>query len=176
MHKKGFSLIELLISLIAISCIMAAMAPIISKKMSSNNIVISQQSMDAINTSTKGQNIEEFLQMLKDCKLNQDKTKLICEVAISQKKQKNNNSKEIEEKTNVIYSPRRDKIRFKTASDSGYKTTSITEEPINQDSQVQFNSQSFNEFNDIVKELFEKSELEIPIEDNNLVIDDYKRY
>ena len=39
-HKKGFSLIELMISLITISCITAAFTPIVTKKLKNSDVTV----------------------------------------------------------------------------------------------------------------------------------------
>ena len=49
-NKKAFSLIELMISLITISCIVAAFMPVISKKLSSSNVTISGNNISDITT------------------------------------------------------------------------------------------------------------------------------
>ena len=49
-YKKAFSLIELMISLITISCIVAAFTPVITKKMKNSNVTISGNNISDITT------------------------------------------------------------------------------------------------------------------------------
>jgi len=133
--KRGFSLVELVISIVAISCITAAFAPVITKRIKNQNAT---RHSITINTSSKAQDLSAILNVLKDCKLNNSKTALICEIELSKAGLDDENikkelSKNIEQQkpksiktTEVKYSERRDKIRFDDREQGGYQTTTTT--------------------------------------------------
>ena len=86
------------------------------------------------------QNIGAALELLKNCKLNNNKTKLICEVELAKtenfenNKIKDNNLKVVKQidndnpvSTKVKYSERRDKIRFKDKESGEYQTSTTDE-------------------------------------------------
>lgn len=131
MRKSGFSLIELLISLIIISCIMAAFSPVITKKLTARNEIITTpqliQPASVIKSNKKEQDLETFMEILKDCKMNPDRTKLICEIELAQSNEKED---EATPSTKVTYSDRRDKIRFKDADKGNYQTSTVTKQQV----------------------------------------------
>ena len=118
--KRAFSLIEIMIALIIISCITAAFAPVISKKMKTNEITVNQPSLSEYKKIIDTQTL---LDALKDCSLNEDKTKLICEVELSDSK--NNNNFQDNQTLKVKYSERRDKIRFDNREEGNYTTSNF---------------------------------------------------
>ena len=130
-HKAAFSLVELLLGIIVISFITAAFVPVISKKLASSEVTINNPS-----EQDEAHQAKIMLEAMKSCKLNEEKTKLICEVELSELKNSEPYSKEIvlsdsdisKNSVNIKYSERRDKIRFDNKETGNYKTTSYTNE------------------------------------------------
>ncbi|MBQ8476503.1 prepilin-type N-terminal cleavage/methylation domain-containing protein, partial [bacterium] len=126
--QKGFSLVELLISLVAISCILAAMTPVITKKLSNPNTmqITTANPTELIKSNKKEKDLETFFEILKDCKLNSDKSKLVCEIELSQSDDTQNDTSSHK----VTYSARRDKIRFKNREEGSYQTSTVTKKEL----------------------------------------------
>ena len=90
--KKAFSLVELMISIIIISCICSAFAPVISKRLSASHISKVQNTIP-LPEDVSLQDKITMLEAMRDCRLNKDKTRLICEVELSELKSADNKDK-----------------------------------------------------------------------------------
>ena len=166
-NNNAFSLVELLISLVVISCVLAAMTPVVTKKLSNRTITVGQN-LSSSSTNSKVQDINTVLNVLKDCRLNESKTGLICEIELSQlddnddkedNNKFNNDDTNIaitpqEDSVNVRYSERRDKIRFDNRESGGYKTSTVVKK----------------QADSVVKKI------SIPIENEKFIIDETFEY
>ncbi len=124
--KKAFSLIELMISMIVISCICAAFVPVISKKLSASHVNKVQNAISLPEDVSLKDKIT-MLEAMRDCRLNKDKTRLICEVELSELKSASNVKRVNESSVKVKYSERRDKIRFDNKEEGNYQVSNVVQ-------------------------------------------------
>ena len=124
--KKAFSLIELMISLIIISCICTAFTPVISKRLSASRNLNTTNKIELPELESLGDK-KTMLEAMRDCRLNKDKTRLICEVELSDLKSAPKNKSNSNSSVNVNYAGRRDKIRFDNKEEGNYHVSTIVQ-------------------------------------------------
>ena len=156
-NVKGFSIIELLISMVVISCLVAAFAPVMTQKANSKreSEALKQYLMQNAKEKTtkedkKEQRLEALNDVLKYCQIDSETNKLVCDINDEEDEA---TQEETSVTPKVTYSQRRDKIRFDTKEQGRYSTTVVTNSASSTSS-----SQS-------------KTKLDYELNDENVIID-----
>ena len=103
-----------MVSLLVISCLAAAFTPVVTERIQKQNEIpaISQEQ----NTNSELQNL------LKNCRLNEKKDGLICDIPLDSEFAPDNKEKI---QTKVNYSKKRDDIRFDNREYGNYQTSTV---------------------------------------------------